>query len=97
MCAGRKGRRRPLAAAIHRGIDRHRRIGWRGKFGRAFQHERIGLAQQLSGQPVDDEDIPDLEELFPDTPFVPLQNAGHWVHAEAPDAFVNAVLEFCLR
>lgn len=44
-----------------------------------------------------DEDIPDLEDQFPDSNVITVLNAGHWVHAEAPEAFVNAVLEFCLR
>lgn len=44
-----------------------------------------------------DEDIPDLEDQFPDSAVITVPNAGHWVHAEAPDAFVNTVLEFCLR
>ncbi|MES2556341.1 MAG: alpha/beta fold hydrolase [Bacteroidota bacterium] len=44
-----------------------------------------------------DEDIPDLEDQFPDSDVITVPNAGHWVHAEAPEAFVNAVLEFCLR
>lgn len=44
-----------------------------------------------------DSDIPDLEDQFPDSEVVTIQGAGHWVHAEAPEAFLNAVLEFCLR
>lgn len=44
-----------------------------------------------------DADIPELEEHFPDSQVVTIPDAGHWVHSEAPDAFVNAVLEFCLR
>jgi len=44
-----------------------------------------------------DEDIPDLEDQFPDSDVITVPNAGHWVHAEAPEVFVNAVLEFCLR
>ncbi|ASS50209.1 MAG: hypothetical protein A3D31_11620 [Candidatus Fluviicola riflensis] len=44
-----------------------------------------------------DQDIPDLEDQFPDSDVITVPNAGHWVHAEAPEAFVNAVLEFCLR
>lgn len=46
---------------------------------------------------IPDEDIPDLEDRFPDSTLVTIPNAGHWVHAEAPEAFVNAVLEFLLR
>lgn len=44
-----------------------------------------------------DEDIPDLEDQFPDSDVITVPNAGHWVHAEAPEVFVNTVLEFCLR
>jgi pimeloyl-ACP methyl ester carboxylesterase len=44
-----------------------------------------------------DEDIPDLENAFPDSDFVTIENAGHWVHAEAPEEFMNTVLEFLLR
>lgn len=46
---------------------------------------------------ITDEDIPELEDQFPDSDVITVPNAGHWVHAEAPEAFVNAVLEFCLR
>ena len=44
-----------------------------------------------------DEDIPDMENQFPDSSFVTIENAGHWVHAEQPEEFMNAVLEFLLR
>lgn len=44
-----------------------------------------------------DEDIPAIENVFPDSEFVTIENAGHWVHAEQPDAFMDAVLGFCLR
>ena len=44
-----------------------------------------------------DSDIPILESYFPDSQLVSVENAGHWVHAEAPEAFVDAVLGFCLR
>ncbi len=44
-----------------------------------------------------DEDIPDIENQFPDSSFVTIENAGHWVHAEQPEEFMNTVLEFLLR
>ncbi len=44
-----------------------------------------------------DEDIPDIENQFPDSSFVTIDNAGHWVHAEQPEEFMNTVLEFLLR
>ncbi|MFM6934383.1 MAG: alpha/beta fold hydrolase [Flavobacteriales bacterium] len=44
-----------------------------------------------------DEDISTLEEYFPDAQIISVEDAGHWVHAEAPEAFVDSVLGFCLR
>lgn len=44
-----------------------------------------------------DEDIPELEEYFPDSDVVTIEGAGHWVHSEKPEEFIEAVLEFCLR
>ena len=44
-----------------------------------------------------DEDIPQLEDQFTDFQIVSIENAGHWVHAEAPFEFIEKVLEFCLR
>jgi pimeloyl-ACP methyl ester carboxylesterase len=44
-----------------------------------------------------DSDLESIEEKYPDMQLVTIENAGHWVHAEAPDVFMNAVLEFLLR
>ena len=44
-----------------------------------------------------DEDIPEIENLFPDSQYITISDAGHWVHAEKPEEFVDAVLGFCLR
>lgn len=44
-----------------------------------------------------DEDIPAIEEAFPDSELITIDDAGHWVHAEQPEAFMDAVLAFCLR
>lgn len=44
-----------------------------------------------------DEDISEIENLFPDSQYITISQAGHWVHAEKPDEFVDAVLGFCLR
>ena len=51
---------------------------------------------ELSGY-ILDEDIATLEERFADSQLVTIQGAGHWVHAEAPEEFLDAVLSFCLR
>jgi pimeloyl-ACP methyl ester carboxylesterase len=44
-----------------------------------------------------DEDIEELENQFPDLVLKTIDNAGHWVHAEAPQEFIETILEFCLR
>ena len=44
-----------------------------------------------------DEDIPDIENVFPDSEFETISGAGHWVHAEAQEEFIHVVLGFCLR
>lgn len=44
-----------------------------------------------------DEDWDEIEAIFPDSTLVSVPNAGHWVHAEAPKEFLDAVLSFCLR
>lgn len=44
-----------------------------------------------------DEDIDSIEELFIDAEVVTIENAGHWVHAEAAGEFSDALLSFCLR
>jgi esterase len=44
-----------------------------------------------------DEDIAQLESYYPDAQFSSIPQAGHWVHAEAPDAFLDVVLSFSLR
>lgn len=44
-----------------------------------------------------DEDIESIENVFPDSEIETIEEAGHWVHAEAPDKFLEALLSFCLR
>ncbi|HAV25177.1 MAG TPA: alpha/beta hydrolase, partial [Bacteroidetes bacterium] len=34
------------------------------------------------------------EETFTESRFVEISDAGHWVHAEQPNAFYNVVLDF---
>lgn len=44
-----------------------------------------------------DEDMPKIEEQFIDVEFVTINGAGHWLHAEAPEEFLNELLSYCLR
>lgn len=41
-----------------------------------------------------DEDIPQIKKVFPNSEVKTIANAGHWIHAEQPEAFYTAVMEF---
>lgn len=43
-----------------------------------------------------EEDKNDILKVFPLANFYTVENAGHWVHAEAPEEFIEKVLEFSL-
>lgn len=43
-----------------------------------------------------DDDVPAIRKNFPNAELVTIPDAGHWVHADAPDAFADAVLDFLL-
>lgn len=45
---------------------------------------------------VRDQDVPGIERLFPAAQIVTLPETGHWMHAEAPEAFAGLVLDFLL-
>jgi esterase len=43
------------------------------------------------------EDEIEIKRQFPDSEIITLDNAGHWVHAEAPKEFLDSVLTFLAR
>jgi esterase len=43
------------------------------------------------------EDEKSIRWLFPKAEFVTIPNVGHWIHAEAPEAFLEATLNFIER
>ncbi len=44
-----------------------------------------------------DEDWDEIEEIFPDAILETIENAGHWVHSEQPEEFIEMVLGFIIR
>jgi esterase len=46
---------------------------------------------------VSDNDIADFKKLFSEVSVIDIPDAGHWVHAEAPQEFFNAVNAFLLK
>lgn len=43
------------------------------------------------------EDHDDIRTIFPLADFHVIERAGHWIHAEAPEEFMEEVLGYCLR
>jgi pimeloyl-ACP methyl ester carboxylesterase len=41
-----------------------------------------------------DEDRPYMDALFPATRLIRIKNAGHWVHSEQPEIFLEALRRF---
>jgi pimeloyl-ACP methyl ester carboxylesterase len=44
-----------------------------------------------------DADEPTIRALFPNAEFVTIDGAGHWVHADRPDALAEVVTDFLKR
>ena len=76
----------------------------------AIDRNYARLNQALSGQPpfekptlfirgersdyIRDEDLASIRKLFPRADLHEIPGAGHWVHADAPEAFLRKVREF---
>lgn len=43
---------------------------------------------------IGEEDLPEIRRIFPDSRLQTVEGAGHWVHAEAPDAFLELARNF---
>jgi len=46
---------------------------------------------------VTDADAPDIHRRFPNAELVTIDGAGHWVHADAPEALAEVVTDFLTR
>ncbi|TCN72948.1 alpha/beta fold hydrolase [Acetobacteroides hydrogenigenes] len=44
---------------------------------------------------IDDDDIKAIHQFYPEFKMVGIDNAGHWVHAEQQDRFINELIQFC--
>ena len=43
---------------------------------------------------IQDQDSIMITSLFPNSKIITIKNAGHWVHAEQPESFLDAVIHF---
>ena len=89
--------------------DRHGGLGWRFNLAALRNnYEDLGAAVESSGsfdKPalfvrgeksdyVSAEDLPEIKRLFPEAEVATIHDAGHWLHAEAPEIFLKHVCDF---
>jgi esterase len=43
---------------------------------------------------ITDQDVPVIREVFPQASVESIENAGHWLHSEQPEAFIRTVKDF---
>lgn len=48
----------------------------------------------LNSKYIQDEDLPQIHQLFPNSKLESIENAGHWLHAEQPQEFLDKTLSF---
>jgi len=52
----------------------------------------VTFIRGLNSDYITDQDIPAIKEIYPEARIVDIPGAGHWLHAEQPEKFVEAVL-----
>ena len=67
--------------------------GWDAPFGARYTGPTVFIRGARSNY-VRDDDIPAIRAAFPAAEIVTIPDAGHWLHAENPDAVAAAVLAF---
>jgi pimeloyl-ACP methyl ester carboxylesterase len=60
---------------------------------RQFEGDTLFIAGERSNY-ITVEDHDKLRKMFPRAIFVKVKDAGHWVHADTPDAFFQTVIQF---
>ena len=64
--------------------------------GASYNHAALFIAGERSDY-VLPEFEPDIRRLFPAAQIVRIPDAGHWLHAEQPQAFLDIVIPFLAR
>jgi pimeloyl-ACP methyl ester carboxylesterase len=52
----------------------------------------VTFIRGLNSDYISDDDIPVIKEIYPEARVIGIPDAGHWLHAEQPQKFVDAVL-----
>lgn len=58
-----------------------------------FDHPTLFVTGANSNY-VQDKDKPDIEKYFPNSNIIKMKNAGHWLHAEQPEAVIETIQAF---
>ena len=58
-----------------------------------FDHPTLFVAGANSRY-IQDKDKADIDRLFPNSNIIKIKNAGHWIHAEQPEAVVRTIQAF---
>lgn len=66
------------------------------EFDKAVPNE-ICFVRGSNSNYVTDQDITELKTTFPNSEFVTIPSAGHWIHADQPQKLKNTILEFYLN
>jgi len=61
--------------------------------GNSFDHPTLFVAGANSRY-IQDKDKPDIEKYFPNSNIIKIKNAGHWIHAEQPEAMARTIQAF---
>lgn len=52
----------------------------------------VTFIRGLNSDYITDEDITKIKGIYPNAIFIDIKDAGHWLHAEQPDKFIEAVV-----
>ena len=51
----------------------------------------VTFIRGLNSEYITDQDIPNIKDIYPEAKIIDIPDAGHWLHAEQPERFVEAV------
>ena len=52
----------------------------------------VTFIRGLNSEYISDIDIPAIKKIYPEAKIIDIPDAGHWLHAEQPEKFIDAVL-----
>jgi pimeloyl-ACP methyl ester carboxylesterase len=53
----------------------------------------ITFIRGINSEYLTDNDIPVIKDIYPNAKIIDIKNAGHWLHAEQPEKFIEAIIK----